>query len=122
MSDPIFCSRARAGTPHQLPAGTPLSPSGIRHLVVQIAARAGMDPESAELAALRPHDLRRSYAKMCHEGGADVDQIKWSLGHSSIQTTELYLGSIPELRMGRTAPDRIRIKSGKLRHPKDTGA
>ena len=39
-----------------------------------------------------PHDLRRSFAKLAHKGGSTVDQIQLSLGHASIQTTELYLG------------------------------
>jgi integrase len=41
---------------------------------------------------VRPHDLRRTFAKLAHQGGAPLDQIQLSLGHSSIQTTERYLG------------------------------
>ena len=41
---------------------------------------------------LAPHDLRRTFAKLAHQGGARVEQIQLSLGHASIQTTELYLG------------------------------
>jgi integrase len=39
------------------------------------------------------HDLRRTCAKLCRKGGGDLEQIKFLLGHSSIQTTERYLGS-----------------------------
>lgn len=39
-----------------------------------------------------PHDLRRTYAKLAHKGGAKLDQIQLSLGHASLQTTERYLG------------------------------
>lgn len=39
-----------------------------------------------------PHDLRRTFAKLAHKGGAPIDQIQLSLGHESIQTTEEYLG------------------------------
>ncbi len=39
-----------------------------------------------------PHDLRRTFAKLAHKGGSAIDQIQLSLGHSSIQTTERYLG------------------------------
>jgi site-specific recombinase XerD len=39
-----------------------------------------------------PHDLRRTFAKLAHKGGAPIDQIQLSLGHESIQTTEAYLG------------------------------
>lgn len=38
------------------------------------------------------HDLRRTFAKLAHKGGAGLDQIQLSLGHASIKTTEKYLG------------------------------
>lgn len=41
---------------------------------------------------IAPHDLRRTFAKLAFKGGAKLDQIQLSLGHSSIQTTERYLG------------------------------
>lgn len=43
-------------------------------------------------ADVRPHDLRRTFAKLAHVGEAPIEQIQLSLGHSSIQTTERYLG------------------------------
>jgi integrase len=39
------------------------------------------------------HDLRRTCATLCRKNGGDLEQIKFLLGHSSIQTTERYLGS-----------------------------
>jgi integrase len=36
------------------------------------------------------HDLRRTCAKLCRKAGGDLEQIKFLLGHSSIQTTERY--------------------------------
>jgi len=36
------------------------------------------------------HDLRRTCAKLCRKNGGDLEQIKFLLGHSSIQTTERY--------------------------------
>ena len=39
------------------------------------------------------HDLRRTCAKLCRRNCGDLEQIKFLLGHSSIQTTERYLGS-----------------------------
>ena len=44
-----------------------------------------------------PHDLRRTCAKLCRKAGGDLEQIKFLLGHSSIQTTERYLGSEQEI-------------------------
>jgi integrase len=43
------------------------------------------------------HDLRRTCAKLCRKNGGDLEQIKFLLGHSSIQTTERYLGSQQDL-------------------------
>ena len=42
---------------------------------------------------VRPHDLRRTCAKLCRAGGGDLEQIQLLLGHASIQTTERYLGA-----------------------------
>src|SRR5215472_1252981 len=39
-----------------------------------------------------PHDLRRTYGKLAHKGGAKLDQIQLSLGHASLTTAERYLG------------------------------
>ena len=43
------------------------------------------------------HDLRRTCAKLCRKSGGDLEQIKFLLGHSSIQTTARYLGSEQEI-------------------------
>jgi len=47
------------------------------------------------------HDLRRTCAKLCRKAGGDLEQIKFLLGHSSIQTTERYLGSEQEIAVAR---------------------
>lgn len=41
---------------------------------------------------LAPHDLRRTFAKLAHTNGAPIEQIRLSLGHASLSTTEIYLG------------------------------
>ena len=41
---------------------------------------------------ITPHDLRRTFAKLAHQGRAPLEQIQITLGHASIQTTERYLG------------------------------
>jgi integrase len=48
-------------------------------------------------AALAPHDVRRTFAKLAHKGRAPLEQIQLSLGHASIQTTERYLGVSQDL-------------------------
>ncbi len=49
------------------------------------------------MAQFGAHDLRRTCAKLCRKNGGDLEQIKFLLGHSSIQTTERYLGSEQEI-------------------------
>ena len=44
------------------------------------------------LDRIAPHDLRRTCAKLCHSNGGELEQIQFLLGHSSVQTTERYLG------------------------------
>ncbi len=42
---------------------------------------------------IAPHDLRRTTAKFCRAAGGELEQIQLLLGHSSVQTTERYLGT-----------------------------
>lgn len=46
---------------------------------------------------IAPHDLRRTFSRLALAGKADLHQIQLSLGHSSIQTTERYLGTRQDL-------------------------
>lgn len=50
------------------------------------------------LPAIAPHDLRRTCAKLCRAAGGDLEQIQFLLGHSSVQTTERYLGTKQNLK------------------------
>ena len=65
-------------------AGRALSPQAIYQVVETYGAAAGVDAAA--------HDLRRTFAKLAHKGGAPLEQIQLTLGHSTIQTTERYLG------------------------------
>jgi len=67
-----------------------MSAQSIYNLVVQYGAVMGY-------TKIAPHDLRRSFAKLAHRGGAALDQIQLSLGHKSILTTERYLGTEQDL-------------------------
>src|SRR4029453_13293080 len=44
-------------------------------------------------------DLRRTCAKLCRKNSGDLEQNKFLLGHSSIQTTERYLGSEQDIEI-----------------------
>jgi integrase len=48
-------------------------------------------------AQIAPHDLRRTTAKLCRAAGGELEQIQLLLGHSSVQTTERYLGTKQDL-------------------------
>lgn len=81
-------------------SGDELTPQAIRDVVNSYGVMLGL-----ELAA---HDLRRTFAKLAHKGGAGLDQIQLSLGHASIKTTERYLGVAQNLH---DAPcDRLGLK------------
>ena len=83
-----------------------ISPQGVFWIVQDIARRAG-------LGEIRPHDLRRTYAKLARSGGAPLEQISQTLGHASLKTTERYLGQELELREGKAAGDYIRVRTEK---------
>ena len=71
--------QSSAASTKAIVTGERLSPQGILRAV-------------ARYEAIAPHDLRRTFAKLAFQGGAKLDQIQLSLGHTSIQTTERYLG------------------------------
>jgi len=70
--------------------GKSLSDWAVWSVVEQSAKQIGIEHFGA-------HDLRRTCAKLCRKSGGDLEQIKFLLGHSSIQTTERYLGSEQEI-------------------------
>ena len=67
-----------------------ISVNAIYQIVRQYSAGIGV--------VIAPHDVRRTFAKLAHEGKAGLDQIQLALGHSSILTTERYLGILQNLR------------------------
>ena len=52
----------------------------------------------AGIANLAPHDLRRTCARLCHDCSGELEQIRFLLGHASVQTTERYIGSKQNLQ------------------------
>ena len=48
--------------------------------------------ERYQIEVLKPHDLRRSFAKLARQSGGELTQIQKTLGHSSVQVTERYIG------------------------------
>jgi integrase/recombinase XerD len=78
----IFCSINR----HGKITGSSISEQAILDTVRHYGKQIG-------LANIRPHDLRRTCAKLCRNRGGELEQIQLLLGHSSIQVTEQYLGT-----------------------------
>jgi integrase len=57
----------------------------------------------AGIANLAPHDLRRTCARLCHDraharSSGELEQIRFLLGHASVQTTERYIGCKQKLQ------------------------
>ena len=69
-------------------------------MVRNYSRRAGLDH-------IAPHDLRRTCAKLCHDGGGELEQIQFLLGHASVQTTERYLGC--KQNLGQPVNDRFNL-------------
>ncbi len=77
----VFRAVSRAGNVW----GTGISENVVWHVVSKRCAKSGLEP-------IAPHDLRRTCARLCHTAGGELEQIQFLLGHSSVQTTERYLG------------------------------
>ncbi len=74
----------RSLTRHGHIAPRRLSPQAVFSIVKSYASKLGI--------RARPHDLRRTFAKLAYVGQCGLEQIQLSLGHASLVTTELYLG------------------------------
>jgi integrase len=71
------------------------------HVVKEFANKIGV-------SKLAPHDLRRSCARLCRAAGGELEQIRFLLGHISVQTTERYLGCTQ--RIASAMNDKIGIE------------
>jgi site-specific recombinase XerD len=69
--------------------GETMTAQGIYNIVLKYSKPLKID--------LAPHDCRRTFAKLAHKGGSPIEQIQYSLGHASIRTTEIYLGTCQNL-------------------------
>jgi integrase len=65
-------------------AGDCLSPQTIFRIVLARSLEIGL--------AIRPHDARRTFARLAFYGGSGMEQVSLSLGHSSVTVTERYIG------------------------------
>ncbi len=104
---PLFRSVSKAGTTGK----TRLTPQTVLNVVKRHAGLAGVE--------LAPHDLRRTYARLAHNGRATMEQIQLTLGHSSIATTERYLNV--QLDLADAPCDHIGIVASASQPPSTSG-
>lgn len=64
--------------------GGPLTPRNVQKIVKQAAEKAGIRKQ------ITPHKLRHSFATHLLEAGTNIRVIQELLGHSNLQTTQLY--------------------------------
>ena len=65
--------------------GTPMTPTGLRHALNTAVKRAGINKE------VNLHILRHCFASHALEEGMNLKTLQYLLGHSTVQTTMVYL-------------------------------
>jgi integrase/recombinase XerD len=66
-------------------SGKSISGQAVFEMVTQYSAQ-------SRLNDVTPHDLRRTFARLAHNGKSSLEQIQLSLGHHQIATTTAYVG------------------------------
>jgi len=70
--------------------GRGLSTEGMKNIVRIIMQSAGVRGKTG------PHRLRHTCAQMCVQGGGDTETLRRRLGHSSLNTTQIYVQSLSD--------------------------
>lgn len=82
--------------------GGTISDSALSTVAIQRIVKAYPITVAGRLVSARPHDLRRTYARLQYDAGAELVAIQQNLGHTSGATTLAYIGTLDaERRRGR---------------------
>jgi len=57
----------------------------------------------ADRAGIAPHDVRRTFARMCFKSGMSIIDISKAMRHSSVSITEAYIGIDPDYKKSNLA-------------------
>ena len=74
--------------------GKTLRPAGIGAWTVNDILNAYPISLDGALRTVKPHDLRRTYARNAYDYGMDLERIRQNLGHTSLGTTQTYIGQL----------------------------
>ena len=74
--------------------GKTVRPTGIGSWTVNDIMNCYSISIDGALRAVKPHDLRRTYARNAYDYGMDLERIRQNLGHTSLQTTQTYIGEL----------------------------
>lgn len=82
----------------------PASPQALWRMVARVCRRAG-------IRELHPHQLRHGFAnRFLRESGRDVAALRGLLGHSRIDTTQLYTDEIEVDELARALSNAVRFR------------
>lgn len=84
---PVFRSLKRGPNKQPVSTARRLSPRSVERIVAAYPAR-----HRKKRIRLAPHDLRRTYAKLCKESGMSWEALREQMGHTSVNITERYVG------------------------------
>nr|MBN1228809.1 tyrosine-type recombinase/integrase [Anaerolineae bacterium] len=80
---------------------TPITPRAVQHILARYPIVI-----NGRLVRIKPHDCRRTYARLQFENGMDLVAIQQNLGHVVIETTLGYIGTLDaDRRMSKGALD-----------------
>lgn len=81
------------GTIFRTSRGGPLDEPYVYRLIQRLAGQAGIaSPET-----IHPHTLRHTYATLASTSGADIMELRRSMGHVSVTTTQRYINAARDL-------------------------